>query len=118
MGDVGDEVVDDEGEGADALFEMGGGGGAGAAGVGEVGLREEGGRVVGGEVDGQGGEGDVQLVCDRLEGFLRGLDQLEQHAALVVGGDEVVTRFRLRHAPPPFPASLPHCPTSPLLHFP
>ena len=75
-------------------------------------------RVVGGEVDGRGGEDDAELVGDRMEGFLRGLQELEQQAALVVGGDEVVTRFRLLHAPPPFPPSLPHSPTAPLLHFP
>jgi hypothetical protein len=40
------------------------------------------------------------------------LQEFEQHAALVVGGDEVLSRFRLRHAHTPSPASLLHCSTS------
>jgi hypothetical protein len=114
VGDVGDVVVDHQRQGADAFFELSGGGGAGAAGVGEVGLGEEGCRVVGGEVDGQSGECDLEFVGDRLEGFLRGLQKFEQHAALVVGGDEVVTAFNLRHGPTPFPCSpAPLLPCSP-----
>jgi hypothetical protein len=100
------------------LFELGGGGGAGAAGVGEVGLREDCRRVVGGEVDRQRGEGDLEFVGDGLEGFLRRLQQLKQHATLVLGGHEIVTSLCLRHAPTPFPFPLLPYPTAPLLHFP
>jgi hypothetical protein len=89
VGDIRDPAVDHEGQSADALFELGAGGDAGAAGVGEFGLSEQGDRIVAGEEDGEGAEGDLELLGYGLERFLRGLDKLEQLGSLGVGGDEV-----------------------------
>ncbi len=77
-GGIGQEVVEDFGEGGDGFGEGGGGECAGAHGVGAFDEVEEVCAFVACEEDGEAARADLQLVCDVAEGEGRILEEVQE----------------------------------------